>query len=408
MIAFRPLRVARLMAPPLVLATAALMALAPYATDAQSAQEAGAVSGRVVNGTAGGGPVSGVAVVLVEEMLAGVRQFDATTGPDGSFSFDGVSIQDEGIYSITVHYGGAAYGLELDVSDGPPGPVELTVYEPSDDQSILTVTVSTVMYFEVDSDTQIVSAAELIWIVNTADRTYVPGTEPMNVLRFGLPPGAQELTVDTGLPRAEVVQIDVGFALRASVPPGSHLVGFAYRFPYAGSRLGLTRSAPFGAGSLRVLARRDTIRVTSDDLADAGVVDIDGEAYTVLSAAGVARGASISLALEDLPVASLGQALRSRSEGLRLEYAAPLGLAFLMVCVMGYAVWKRGSLRPAPLPAGPARAHVGGRRLLLREISEVKSRFEDGELSEERYRSERRTLLARLAELSSLRESGEE
>jgi hypothetical protein len=51
---------------------------------------------------------------------------------------------------------------------------------------------------------------------------------------------------------------------------------------------------------------------------------------------------------------------------------------------------------------------VGGRRLLLREISEVKSRFEDGELSEERYRSERRTLLARLAELSSLRESGEE
>ena len=65
-------------------------------------------------------------------------------------------------------------------------------------------------------------ALEIVNVVNIGDRTYVPGPEPMNLLRFGLPAGSSELQIDTQLIAADALQVDRGFALTANVPPVEH------------------------------------------------------------------------------------------------------------------------------------------------------------------------------------------
>ena len=58
-----------------------------------------------------------------------------------------------------------------------------------------------------------------VWILemadlnNTGDKTYVPGTGPMSLVRFGLPEGYFELSVDTDLSNVEILSVDKGFEI---------------------------------------------------------------------------------------------------------------------------------------------------------------------------------------------------
>ena len=89
-------------------------------------------------------------------------------------------------------------------------------------------------------------ALEIVNVVNASDRTYVPGAEPMNLLRFGLPPGAKGLQIDTSLVGADAIQVDRGFAVPANIPPGEHEVMFAYHFGYEGQSVTLDKSYLYG------------------------------------------------------------------------------------------------------------------------------------------------------------------
>ena len=302
------------------------------------------IEGQITNGTAGGGGVGGVTVVLHQESAAAHDDLETITDADGRFRFDGI-VDPTKVYGVSVRYQGALYGRDLDLSAGSPPPVLLTVYDAMDDDDVLSASSASVLFAGVDKSAQTVSALEIVKIVNISDRTYVPGPEPMRLLRFGLPPGARGLRVDSFLPGADFVQVDRGFALLGSVPPGEHEVMYTYEFPYSGSAATITKSLNYGAEHLRVLAPEGAMKLSSDDLGATSSVTIGERSYQLLEATGLAPGERITLELEGLPHPSLGERVSQSIEGARFEYAAPVALGLLMAGLIGYALWRRASER---------------------------------------------------------------
>ncbi len=303
------------------------------------------IEGRVTNGTSGGGDAGGLTVVLHQESGAVHEDREAVTGSDGRFRFDGLVYDTALAYGLSVTYRGALYGVDLDLSAGGPPGMEIVVYVATSDDDALSAASASVLYASADESTRLVAVLEIIQLVNGSDRTYVPGPEPMDLVRFGLPPGAARLRVDTRLPGADFVQVDRGFALIASIPPGEYEILYTYELPYSGRAFEYGKSFNYGADRLRVLAPVDVLRVSSGRLGGPKTTLIGQREYHLLEATGIERGASIDLLLEDLPQPGLSDRVRQPLDAIRFELAAPVALGVLMAGVIAYALWRRSRER---------------------------------------------------------------
>ena len=299
------------------------------------------VRGEVTNATPGGAGVGGLTVVLHRESATTHSHLETVTGADGRFQFDGIVYDSTVAYGLSVRFQGGMYGIDLDLSNGSPSPVFLTVYDGATDDEMLRASTASVLFARADKSNQEITAFEIIRLVNDSDRAYVPGPRPMDLVRIGLPPDARGLGVDTRLPGADFIQVDRGFALVASVPPGEHEVTYTYRFPYAGSGVSFTRSFKYGAESLRVLAADEAMRLSSEELGDAELVDIGGRSYQLIQASELPRGAEISIRIEGLPRESVWERLGQRLDSVRFEYAAPVALGLFMVILVAFAMRRR-------------------------------------------------------------------
>ena len=164
--------------------------------------------------------IKGLVVTLHRSTPEGTDNAETVTGPEGRFRFEGVAFDSQAVYAVTVRYLGILYGVDADLSQSPPPPVNVTVYETGDDLAALSVINASLLLVRMDEALQSLWALEIVKIENRSDRTYVPGPEPMDLLRFGLPPNAQDLNVETGL-QGDYIQVNLGFALTASVPPST-------------------------------------------------------------------------------------------------------------------------------------------------------------------------------------------
>jgi hypothetical protein len=374
------------------------------AAHAQAPGESRVVEGQLINGTAGGASPSGVTVILHEESLTRHDHRQAVADAEGRFRFDGIALDPDALYGVSVSYQGGLYGSDLDLTEASLPPVDVTVYESTADDSSLAVSGASVLIAQVESASQTMWALEIVKIVNDTDRTYVPGPQPMSLLRFGLPAGARGLQVESSLTGTDVLQVDRGFALTASVPPGEHEVMYAYSFTYSGGEATFNRSFPYGAGGLRVLVPYEVALVTSQDLSGPERVTIGEHSYQLLSASDLPRGFSISFDLLGLPRASFGDRLGQRLDAVPLGYAAPVVLVLLMVTLVGLALWRRSAAG-----ATHAMGTVGSgsleadRDLVIRQIALLEERFEEGALSEGQYRRRREALNAKLTARSTRR-----
>ena len=299
------------------------------------------VEGTVRNGTAGGGDVSGQPVTLHRVGVSRMEDVLTTTDESGGFKFDEIEYDPDLRYGVSVRYQDAIYGTDLDLSDGSPEHIELTVYDATHDDTIVSAASASLLLASADGSDQTVGALEIIRLANRSDKAYVPGSGMMELLRFGLPPGATDLTMDTFLIGADYVQVDRGFALLASVPPGEHEVMFSYRFPYESERFELSKTYRYGADKLRILAPEEVVSISSEALGSPEAVQIGERQYQVIEVEGLGRGTSISLTLNGLPLTTAGQRISGGFEDIRFEYAAPVALALLMAGLLVYGALRR-------------------------------------------------------------------
>ena len=227
------------------------------------------------------------------------------------------------------------------MSEGSPSPTVIDVYEAVDTQESLVLESASVLFAWADKSTRMISVLELVQLANDSDHTFVSGATPMELLRFGLPEGAETLRVETTLPDSRFVQVDVGFALLSNVSPGRYEITYSYTFPYSGREAGFTRTLRNRLDHLRVLAPAEVMTLSGAGMDDPETVDVGGRPYQLLQTSDRSEGDMISLRLTGLPQPSWRDGVARSFEGVRLEYTAPVGLAVLMVVLVAYSLWTR-------------------------------------------------------------------
>ena len=351
----RPSASAALLRRPTTLAAALLLAICALllTTTAQTAaqQPPVTVSGRIINATTAA-VVPGLTVTLHMQTAQTQDSLAAVTDAQGRFRFADIAVDPTVVYAVSARYQDALYGAQINLRDGAPPPIAIQVYDAAYDLDAIRVDSSSLLFADTDRATQTIAALEIVKVVNDSDHTFVPGSQgPMSLLRFGLPPGSQDLQVDTRLLGADVVQVDRGFAVLGSVPPGAHDIMFTYTFPYDGAETTISKSFPFGANSLRVLSPQETLAIHSADIGAAHPVSIGERPYRLIEAADIRRGARISLRLTDLPRATLSDRARSTLTAIPYQYTAPALLSVFLAGLLVFALIR--PRRPSNAPATP-------------------------------------------------------
>ena len=354
-----------------ILAAACLLALAAAHAQAQTQTQNAplTISGKVLNRTPQAAAVSGIAVTLHMQGESTYDSAETTTDDNGNFTFGDIAYDPALIYAVSVRYQDALYGTEItEISldaDGAPTAetveVVIEVYDAVYEQDVIRIGSASLLFADADRLTQTVSALEIVKVINDSDFTFVPGSGgPMSLLRFGLPPDAAGLQVDTRLLGADIVQVDRGFAVIGSVPPGEHDIMFTYAFPYDGTETTFTKSFPFGADSLRVLSPNEVLTLASEDIGAPEPVQIGERPYQLIEAAAIDRGRRVNVRLSDLPRATIADRMQSAVANARYEYAAPALLAVFLAALIPFAILRHRHRKTTERQHSGASAQSGG------------------------------------------------
>jgi hypothetical protein len=228
-----------------------------------------------------------------------------STDSFGKYKFSGISIESNALCSVSVLYQEISYSTNFISCIEDEVKFDVIVYEPTTDNSFLVVNDMSIVLASIDPMEGKVWILEMADLNNTGDKTYVPGKEPMSLVRFGLPEDYFELAVDTDLSDVEILSVDKGFALSGNIPPGSHKIMYQYSLLYSKGGLNLRRSFLYGVKKLRVLIPEGITFVTDIDTFSENMEEIEERKYTEFISIDLKRGEKVTFEISQLPVLNL-------------------------------------------------------------------------------------------------------
>ena len=385
---------------------AAALALGAAGAGPSRAQESVTVKGDVLNGTEGAGPFEAELPVLLllsaqDGGLAATGQ--TATDAAGRFRFDQVDLLEGGTYTLGVEYAGVLYRTSLTARDLEKE-LHLTVYETTEDVSVVAVTRQVMVVADVDKEGRQVAATEFVRLVNRGDRTLLPaplGSGRMSFLRFSLPSQASELNVRSDLPPGEVISVGSGFALTAPVAPGDHAIEFSYLIPYSGDRVSYRQNLLQGAEIYQVLVPKHLPAVQVTGLDPVALVNIEGSIYRAWEGRNFPPGQGPELELVHLPQPGLLARLEDNLTNDTLwRKVIPIGAGAALAFLLIFGAFK--APRGAAAQGDPAQRDSirDGSSTLVQAIAELDERYQRGEMAEDRYQRTRQGLTSQVLEPS--------
>lgn len=354
------------------------------------------VRGLVINGSDGSEAGKGISVGLhVSKLGSSSTMINGATKSDGSFIFTDVPIEDDALYGISVLYDGVTYASGFDIYSKDP--VELVIYETTNSDEIISVVNASFLFTDVDIESQKIFVMEMVSLDNNTDMTYKPGSGPMELLRFGLPDGVDQLVVDTGLRDADWIQVDRGFALIASVPPGTHELMYSYSLPYDSSAITFSKNWRYGADNFRMVAPQGIFDFITDLGSEVINKDIGGLIYQVQEVEGIGREQMMSVDVYNLSMPSIWQKSLRYFTTARYEYSGPIALSIILLIVGVVGIWKTMMVRRRKsgwFPGSEEKQVIGDM------IAEVDILFEKGLIDKEEHFVRVESLKKRLNALS--------
>jgi len=284
---------------------------------------------------------AGIEVTLHKIGLGAEDSTVVVTDKGGYFRFDDLRLVPGVAYGVSVQYKGVLYGTDIETDTALEEPVEMTVFEVTDNIGLLGVDSISVLFADVDKKLQRVTVLESVVLENYSDTTYVPGRDPMSIVRFSLPVDAADLSVSTSLLRADVFQVDVGFGVTSSIPPGKHEILYSYSFPYEKSPYTFEKRLLYGAEMFRVVWDSDLFDLAVASQSDVESVDLGTRAYKLSEIEQIGRGEEISIELLELPAASGFDRFSASVSNLPLQYAPPVIVAIVLLGIVPLVLFAR-------------------------------------------------------------------
>lgn len=372
------------------------------------------ISGDAVNGTAGGAVPGNLPVDLhaIDGLAGRVATYNATTDEAGAFEFEGITPVPGGSYVLVMDFDGMRYSSLLE-GDDLDGPAVLEVFETTNELAVVEIQRQAMIIADVDRTNREIRALEVLSLENTSDRTLLPEltniTNPadINFLRFSLPEGAGELSVQSTLPGGDTIPMGTGFAVTAPVPPGAQQVTYTYKFPYQGDSVTFSQRLIQGADLYQVLAPVSLSQIQVGPLEAMPRVDVEGTPYLVWEGRDIPRRQGVVLRISQLPQPGFATIIWQNLSGVDLWLIGiPLILGVALAALMLYG-WLRGQRVAAPARIDNASPEQRRRQSLVQAIAVLDDRFEQGLVEEGDYEKRRSEMMLSLRQATPSASAGE-
>jgi hypothetical protein len=283
---------------------------------------AATIRGRVVDpdrsGATGGLDVALYA--LGADGTPGLAQ--AKTGPDGGFSFTGVSGDPGIVYLVGVRYAEVPYGQRVGFAPGQHEiDVEVGVSLPISRVDAITVAESTLKIewlgtqLAIQERHRVANSGTAPVFVPASARAGV--TPPFQAL---LPPGAEDFRTAPFNGANGFEQRGRELSYWGPIYPGEQELRYSYLVPTtSGAPLELQALFPHGTGRLRVLTPEGGPRISSDRMRPAESIDLEGRSFGVLESDPLPPGTRLALAVTLPKTTRDPKALRLEAVELTVE-----------------------------------------------------------------------------------------
>jgi hypothetical protein len=376
----------------------------PIAEASPTTQQSTAGISGIVNVASGAAiPDGTVATLLVYDSSAGQvsQTLTASIQSDGKYEFINVPADTNTVFLVTVNYSGVTYDSIPENFDGTKSTFDmpLTVYETSSDINTLTITQAHLQFDFSTAGT--VQVMVLYVITNPGSNAITVTSDGTNVPFIQIPEGAQSVNFQLAQSSSPLLSAANGFALL----PGANLqygIIATFNLPYTKK---LVYSQPFSLPvSSATIIVPEGVKVTSDQLTDAGTQGTTGTTYHMYSGSSLASGSTLTLTVSGMPgdQSTTGFVLNQHTWLL-------IGVGALGVVLIGLGVFL--FLRDRKLrrmedefideeEEGEDDSLGEDREGIMDAIITLDDQFKAGEISQEAYEKRRSELKDRLKNLA--------
>ena len=310
------------------------------------AQDKRVITGQVVNGTDHSSIDAGLPVFLYSfnNMGQDVTTYESLTDASGMFVFDDVTFDNAVGYALGVDYGGMSYSVLLAEEDLLE-PISITIYEPTQDLSVISVNTHTLIISNINEKEQMIEAVEFVSLSNTSDFSLIPDVNTVSqgifsFMRFSLPEGAVDLDLQSDLVGGQIIPMGTGFALTSPIAPGSHSVTYTYRFPYRGDTATFKQNLIQGASLYQVLIPKDENAPTAMGPMEESEINIEGIDYMVWEARSRIPKQGLTVEIVNLPQMGIVPSLWNRVVQPTFWYwAMPICVGIVLLLVLVYSIY---------------------------------------------------------------------
>ena len=369
----------------------------------------GVISGTVTNQTTGQ-PGAGLTVELgIFDQTSQLETRNATTNAQGRYEFAGLPTDSTLAFAVRTTYPeNVPYSSNFVAFEDGRTEIDLPVlvYETTGDPSGIR---AERVHYIVEFDRGVALVAELLVFSLDGDRAYVG--DGNHVLRFPLPPGAQQLAVNDGELGERFVQIENGFVDRLALPPGQNVrqILFRYALPYDGTTLDFQRSLPYPATAINALISDVGEQIASEQFVNSGRRDTESGSYYNLSAQNVPASQALRISMTGLPDAASAAATGMMGTGVQ---TAPTGTGaagglnrWVLIGLIAAVAALAAFLVALPLARGrrgeatALATEAMSREELVDALAQLDTDYEAGEIGESTYRDRRLRLKAQLRDM---------
>jgi len=284
--------------------------------------------------------------VLLSRAILGqgvIDKYTTVTNQKGEFEFQEIVYANNSIYTLVVMYNGLIHMKTLDLSKVNQVQTTLRIPQTSSDDSILTIpSISILILGNNDRKTEL-KFLEIIKIKNDSNYTYVPGSKPMERLRFSLPNQYQNLNVDSSLINAQVIKVDSGFALNAYVHPGEHDIMYGYTLKYENQTINLKKNFWYNTTKIRILVPENLSINFDNNISITEIAEIGQKKYQVHTFEDFKKASSLEMNLNGLPTPSIYEEIENRFNQIQFQYI-PISILIILMFIIILASYIRKKL----------------------------------------------------------------
>jgi len=380
--------------------TAIEVSSTPVATETPSSSD-GMITGLITNGSGGELPANLSMVLHGYVNMVETINLSTTVNSDGSYEFANVPLESNIAFIVSVDVDGTTYNSDVAVYNGSTIDFDLpiTVFETTMDASSISADRLHIFFDFSNPDT--VQVIEIYIISNSSNKTIVAEEPGKALLTYTLPEGAINLEFENGQIGNPFISTENGFGDPTNILPGasSYQLMYAFDMPY-GKKLEIKQPFNISIGSVIVMTP-DGVKVSSDQLTDAGIRDVQGQSYSMYSTENIVAGETLTLSISGTPKTGFSVSETSGASQTNLVIGLAIFGAVLILAGFFFFLRSRNSKDDIYEEMDPDETDALGNDpdQLMDAIASLDDQYKAGALAQEAYQKRRDDLKARLKEI---------